>query len=343
MTIRYPVPLQRGDRIGVTSPSSGVPSDLHPRLDFCLEQLRRRGYEVVVGQCMDGTGPTSASGRERAEELTAMLTDPDIRAVVPPWGGELAVETLPHLDMAAIAASDLTWVVGYSDVSTLLLALTTMTGTATVHAPNLMDFPYRVPQPLASWLDVVALPAGESVIQGATTHHRSSGFDRWQDEPTLDEYTLDVPGTWSLLDPAAGDVRVSGRLIGGCIETVGMLAGTAYGDLDAFARDHAPEGLIVYVEAAENGAFTIARDLWRMRLAGWLDRANAVLVGRTAAPDAPGFTQRDAVLSALADLDVPVVTDVDFGHVPPQLVLVNGAMTDLTITGATKTITQHLS
>ena len=343
MTIRYPVPLQRGDRIGVTSPSSGVPSDLHPRLDFCLEQLRRRGYEVVVGQCMDGTGPTSASGRERAEELTAMLTDPDIRAVVPPWGGELAVETLPHLDMAAIAASDLTWLVGYSDVSTLLLALTTMTGTATVHAPNLMDFPYRVPQPLASWLDVVALPAGESVIQGATTHHRSSGFDRWQDEPTLDEYTLDVPGTWSLLDPAAGHVRVSGRLIGGCIETVGMLAGTAYGDLDAFARDHAPEGLIVYVEAAENGAFTIARDLWRMRLAGWFDRANAVLVGRTAAPDAPGFTQRDAVRSALADLDVPVVVDVDFGHVPPQLVLVNGAMTDLTITGATKTITQHLS
>jgi len=92
VTIRYPVPLRRGDRIGVTSPSSGVPSDLHPRLDFCLEQLRRRGYEVVVGQCMDGTGPTSASGRERAEELTAMLTDPDIRAVVPPWGGELAVE-----------------------------------------------------------------------------------------------------------------------------------------------------------------------------------------------------------------------------------------------------------
>jgi len=292
---------------------------------------------------MDGTGPTSASGRERAEELTAMLTDPDIRAVVPPWGGELAVETLPHLDMAAIAASDLTWLVGYSDVSTLLLALTTMTGTATVHAPNLMDFPYRVPQPLASWLDVAALPAGEAFTQGATTHHRSSGFDRWQDEPTLDEYTLDVPGTWSLLEPAAGDVRVSGRFIGGCIETVGMLAGTAYGDLDAFARDHAPEGLIVYVEAAENGAFTIARDLWRMRLAGWFDRANAVLVGLTAAPDAPGFTQRDAVRSALADLDVPVVTDVDFGHVSPQLVLVNGAMTDLTITGATKTITQHLS
>ncbi len=272
-----------------------------------------------------------------------MLTDPDIRAVVPPWGGELAVEVLPHLDLAAIAAAEPTWLVGYSDVSTLLFALTTMTGTATVHAPNLMDFPYRVPQPLASWLDVVALPAGESFAQGATTLHRSRGFDRWQDEPTLDEYTLDVPGTWILLDPAVGDVRVSGRLIGGCIETVGMLAGTAYGDLAAFTRAHAPEGLIVYVEAAENGAFTIARDLWRMRLAGWFDRADAVLVGRTAAPDAPGFTQRDAVRSALADLDIPVVTDVDFGHVPPQLVLVNGAMTDLTITGATKTITQQLN
>ncbi|MBA3797721.1 MAG: LD-carboxypeptidase [Geodermatophilaceae bacterium] len=342
MTIRYPVPLRHGGRIGVTSPSSGVAPDLRPRLEYCLERLRECGYEVVVGQCMDGTGPTSASGRDRAEELTAMLTDPDIRAVVPPWGGELAVEILPYLDMAAIAAAEPTWLVGYSDVSTLLLALTTMTGTATVHAPNLMDFPYRVPQPLASWLDVAALPAGDAFAQGATTHHRSSGFDRWQDDPTLDEYTLDVAGTWSLLDPAADDVRVSGRLIGGCIETVGMLAGTVYADLAAFTRAHAPEGLIVYVEAAENGAFTIARDLWRMRLAGWFDRANAVLVGRTAAPDAPGFTQSDAVRSALGDLDLPVVVDVDLGHVPPQLVLVNGAMTDLTVAGATKTITQHL-
>ncbi len=59
-----------------------------------------------------------------------MLTDPTIRAVVPPWGGELAVEVLPHLDMQSIGSAEPTWLVGYSDVSTLLLPLTTGTGMA---------------------------------------------------------------------------------------------------------------------------------------------------------------------------------------------------------------------
>ncbi|MDQ3628738.1 MAG: LD-carboxypeptidase [Actinomycetota bacterium] len=342
MTIRYPAPLLPGDRIGVTAPSSGVPDALRPRLEFCVEHLRRRGYDVVVGDCMAGVGVVSAPATARAAELSGMLTDPGIRVVVPPWGGELAVELLPHLDVRAIASSDPTWLVGYSDLSTLLLPLTTLTGIATLHGQNLMDTPYRVPEPLLSWLDVVTLAAGASCTQAAATHHRSTGSDRWQDDPTFTEYTLDTAGTWQLLDPEAAEVRVSGRLIGGCVETVSMLAGTPYGDLESFTREHAPEGLIVYVEAAGDGAIDIARHLWRMRLAGWFDHAQAVLVGRTHAPDDDGFTQLDAVRSVLGDLAVPVVRDVDCGHVPPHLALVNGALTDLEVTRGTTSLTQHL-
>ena len=54
MTFRFPAPLQPGDRIGVTAPSTGVPALLRRRLDACLDVLRGRGYEVVVGSCMDG-------------------------------------------------------------------------------------------------------------------------------------------------------------------------------------------------------------------------------------------------------------------------------------------------
>ncbi len=98
MPIRYPEPLRPGDRICVTSPSSGVPDDLMPRLEFCVDFLRGQGFEVVVGTCMAGDGVSSASAPERAAELQAMLTHPGTRAVVPPWGGHLAVELLPHLD-----------------------------------------------------------------------------------------------------------------------------------------------------------------------------------------------------------------------------------------------------
>ena len=346
MPVRYPAALRPGDRIAVTAPSAGVPEDLRPRLDVCIAHLEGRGYEVVLGTCLDGTGVVSAPARERAAEVTAFLTDPAVAAVVPPWGGELAVDVLPHLDFEALSAADPTWLVGYSDISTLLLALTARTGIATLHGQNLMDTPYRVPAPLASWLDVVTLGEGGTSRQGASTHHRAHGYDSWQDDPGVTEFTLDTPGGWSLLSRAGADqegaVQVSGRLVGGCVETVSTLAGTAYGDLGAFAAAHAPEGLIVYLEAAEEEATSIARHLWRMRLAGWFDQARAVLVGRTRAPDSSGLSQRDAVRSALGDLPVPVVLDVDCGHVPPHLALVNGALTEVVVGPAGNTVTQHL-
>lgn len=238
MSIRYPAPLRPGDRIGVTSPSSGVPAALLPRLDLCVGVLRDRGYDVVVGTCMDGGGVVSAPAARRA----------------------------PHLDLAAVAAADPTWLVGSSDISTLLLALTTTTGVATLHGHNLMDTPYRVPAPLLSWLDVVTHPAGAAVTQGAAERHRAGGFDRWEDDPTVVEPTFDSPGGWRMLDPGSGTVRVRGRLIGGCLETVSVLAG----------------------------------------------------------------------------LDVPVVLDVDCGHLPPHLALVNGALAELTVCASDSALVQHL-
>ncbi len=66
---------------------------------------------------------------KRAAELTAMLTDPSIRAIVPPWGGAgTALDLLDQLDYAAIAAADPTWVVGYSDSSTWMVPPTLRAG-----------------------------------------------------------------------------------------------------------------------------------------------------------------------------------------------------------------------
>lgn len=328
MTIRYPSPLRRGDVVGVTAPSTGVPDALRPRLDVAVEHLRARGFGVRLGACLDGSGPVSAPAPERAAELTAMLTDPEIRAVVPPWGGELAVDLLPLLDWEAITAADPTWVVGFSDIAMLLVALTTRTGVATLHGQNLMDTPYTVPAPLTSWLDVVTAPAGAVLTQGPSRLHRRDGFDDWVADPTPTSYTLPDQGTWTRAG-SSEPFTVSGRLLGGCIETVANLAGTPEGDISGFAEQHAPEGLLVHLEAAEASAFEIGRRLHALRRAGWFEHANAVLVGRTTAPDSPGYSQRDAVLDALGPLGVPILLDVDCGHVPPHLALVNGGLATL--------------
>ena len=339
MPVVLPAPLRPGDRIGVTSPSSGVPQHLWPRFEHAVRSLHVRGYDVVVGDCMDGSGVTSAPKEQRAAELTAMLTDPAIRAVVPPWGGDTAIDLLDQLDWDTLAAAEPTWIVGYSDTTTWMLPFTLRLGWATLHGSNLMDTPYDPPEGLRHWTDLAAATA--PITQRGIGQHRARVFDDWVADPTLATLELDGDGDWSLLDPAYGPVDVTGRLVGGCLEVLGPICST-YADVAAFGRDHADEGLVVYVEQSDEEAITACRMLHAMRYAGWFDHATAVLVGRTLAPDSDGMTQHDAVRDALGDLDVPVVLDVECGHVAPFLPLVNGARARVVMDDERREITQEL-
>lgn len=325
--MRYPRFLQPGDRIGVTSPSSGVPEQLAHRLRFSVSWLRDRGYDVEVGRCMDGASHVSGTAQERASELTTMLLDPQIRAIIPPWGGETAIDLIPLLDFDRLRDAEPTWVVGYSDISTLLAPLTLVSGWATVHGTNLMDFPYQQVDGLLHPLDVIAGGPGSTGFfrQRPAAVHRVAAWDDWEDDPTPTRYQWNGTGTWRRLD-GDDDLEVTGRLIGGCIETLCHLAGTRHADTSALRRSHGDDALIVFVEAAEDGAFDICRALHGMRLNGFFDGAAAVLVGRTSAPDAPTLTQDEAVLDALSGLGVPIIADVDCGHVPPHMTLINGAL-----------------
>jgi len=341
MDIRYPQPLRAGDVIGVTSPSSGVGAKERGRLARSLEVLCERGFAVQVGDCMDGTTHVSAPVAQRAAELMRMLIDPRIRAIVPPWGGETAIDLLPHLDFDAISRAEPTWVVGYSDISTLLTPLTLLTGIATVHGSNLMDTPYYVPAPLLPWTDIVALTAGAAFRQSSPGVHRLHDWDDWEADPAVSRHAWNGDGIWTRLDAGTAAVDVSGRLIGGCIETLANVAGSRYGDTSRL-RSGSDTGLIVYVEASGDDAATICRNLHGMRLAGFFEGAGAILVGRTGAPNSPTLSQAEAVLDALAVLGVPIIADVECGHVPPQLPIVNGAWGRLVVSDSEQYLEQAL-
>lgn len=354
MVVNFPRPLRPGMRIGVTAASSGVPEDLRSRLDYAIHVVQERGYEVVLGECLGisdrSTGHISAPVSERAAELMAMLTDPTIGAVVPPWGGETAIDVLPLLDWDALAAAEPTWVVGYSDIATLLAPLTLRAGMATIHGSNFMDTPYRPSDGLLSWLDVAELPVGARFSQVPPGRYRRHAHVDFAVQPDAEEVVLDAEGGWIRLDDkdnvngnGGRDVHVRGRLIGGCIETVSPLVGSPLADVPRFAAEHATEGTIVYVEAAEANAFSICRALHGMRLAGFFAGANAVLVGRTSAPDDSTMTQHEAVLDALGSLGIPIIADVDCGHVAPFMPLVNGALAEVTLRDGAAAITQALA
>ena len=334
---RYPSALRPGDRIGVTAPSSGVEQHLVPRFEACLDALRARGFEVVTGHVLDGESHTSASKEERATELMSMLTDPDVRAVFPPWGGETAIDLLDVLDWDALADADPTWVIGLSDTTTWMLPLTLRLDWATLHGAMLMDETYVQPDGVVRWSDLAA--ADGPVTQRGTGRHAVGGHADWVADPAQTTRPYDGTGSWLTLEP--GPVDVTGRLVGGCIETVVNLAGTPYGDLPGWAAAQ-PEGTIVYLEACGDDAYTICRGLHGLRLAGWFDNAQAVVIGRTPAPDTETLTQHEAVRDALGMLGVPVVLDVECGHVSPRMPMVNGALARLVVDGDRNEITQEL-
>lgn len=326
MSIRFPAPLRPGDTIAVTAPSNGVTEAEHARMEMAVSLLQDRGFTVVIGNCMDGSTHVSAPASERAAELTRFLTDPVVRAVIPPRGGSMAIELLPLMGWEAIRDAEPTWFIGFSDISTLITPVTTLTGMATIHGNNLMDTPYETPEGLLNWLDITALETGSSFSQTPPGRYRKVGSDDYITDPDVTTMTLDTAGSWVRLDQPGRDVEVSGRLIGGCIDTLCNLDGTAYTNLNSFAEQYAPEGLIIYIEASDKDALIICRYLHGMRLAGFFDRANAVLVGRTRAPDTEYMTQKDAVLDALGSLDVPIIADVECGHVQPFMPIINGAL-----------------
>lgn len=335
MGLRFPRPLTPGDRIGITAPSAGVGARARPRIEFAIEWLRTHGYDVVVGECMSADRWVSAPKEQRAAELTAMLLDPSVRAVVPPWGGAgTALDLLDQLDYPAISDAHPTWVVGYSDSAAWMVPLTLRAGLPTLHGDNLADTPYAAPAGLAHWTEV-------AMSDGQIRQQDSGVVAAWQsfDEPRATEWKRTGEGRWRLHGAETLDVR--GTLIGGCTEVMAGIAGTPYGDVRAFGDEHGD--LVVYLEAADGDAFSICRYLHHLRYAGWFDHAVAVLVGRTNAPagtDDGGLTQEEAVLDALGGLGVPLVLDVEIGHVPPHLPLLNGAEAQVLVDGAQHEITQ---
>ncbi|MBX9348417.1 LD-carboxypeptidase [Chromobacterium vaccinii] len=319
MPIRFPAPLQPGDAIAVTAFSSGVHSQLHGRLDDALNELRARGYRVEEGECLrDEKHDASAPAAARLAELRRFLFDPGIRAILPPWGGERAIELLPGLDFAALAELPPKWVAGFSDVSTLMAPLTLRAGWATLHGPNLMDLPLKD----RAFGNEALLAALETGLPPAQAQH--GRYWRW-DEPGR-QFVNRV----RLLGGGSG--KMEGRLIGGCLDVLAPLQGTPYFDLDAFKAEPA----ILYLENCELAPCGVLRALAGLRLSGALDGLAGLVLGRSSGPDAAdgdALSYEGALRAALDGLPYPVAVDADIGHVPPQWSLLNGSWATLEVFG----------
>ncbi|WP_026830747.1 S66 family peptidase [Exiguobacterium antarcticum] len=328
--MRYPFLGWTGQTIGVTAPSSGLPEALHPLLEEATLRFQDRQMAVEIGQTVWAQEKAqSASAETRADELNHMLRNPEIDAIIPPFGGERAIDVLPYLDFAQLPEK---WILGYSDISTLLFAITVKSGIATAHGPSFLEMRSEEwDETTTAWRRVLATPTGGTVTQWTSTSYQT----KWNhaERPARYMYHVDAETQWKALDQTRSEA--TGRLLGGCLETIRHLAGTPYGDVRKFWQTQIDEEPILwYFEASEASATDIHRSLMQMVLAGWFDQASGILFGRTAAGQTvEDYTLLDVYETLSEKTGVPIFYDLDIGHQPPQLTLVNGALATIRIQG----------
>ncbi len=118
----------------------------------------------------------------------------------------------------------------------------------------------------------------------------------------------------------------SGRLIGGCLDVLDVLCGTRFDHVKEFADRYQEDGIIWFLESCDLNVFAIRRALWTLKEAGWFKHVKAFLIGR---PGVMGqvfgeLNQYNAVTDILGDFGVPILMDLDIGHLPPMMPLISG-------------------
>lgn len=283
-----PPRLCPGDVVGVISPSSPVMSSEH--LEVGMNALRTLGLKPrLAPNALKGhKNYMAGTDEERLSDFHAMFADSEVRGIFCTGGGHTAMHLLPFIDWDLVLRNPKVFV-GYSDVTSLLLAIRKRTGMTVFHGSAIEE-----------------LDAGEP--EGAFTVE--------QFKYTLMDGAIGaVPrrSDWRVL--RGGEAR--GHLVGGNFEIL----------TESIATPYEPdwEDAILFFEETEETAATLDHYLWRLRLTGVLDKIRGMIVGKITKYESteednepPGLGKspppEEVIMDAVKDFSFPVLYDVDFGH-----------------------------
>jgi muramoyltetrapeptide carboxypeptidase len=131
---RKPRALRPGGTIGIAAPAAAVDPE---KLAAGEERWRKAGFEVVRrGDVLARHRYLAGDDARRAGELMALVADPDVDAIVCARGGYGSPRILERLDAAALRAAAKP-LVGFSDVTALLLWQRRFAGLGGIHGPML--------------------------------------------------------------------------------------------------------------------------------------------------------------------------------------------------------------
>ena len=287
-----PKKLQPGDTIAIISPSSPTKdSTAVPRGKAFLESL---GYNVILGKHVDEWrgNYVAASEEARAEDLNELFARKDVDMILCARGGYGALQFVDRIDFENIKANPKLFC-GYSDITSLHLAINRFAGLVTIHGE--------------------VLTALNADIRPYTKDHWLRCMTTTED---YREITAAEPGKF-LTAIAPG--KAEGEVLGGNLSLIAASCGTFY------QPDFS--GKILFFEELNEEPYVIDRYLAQMRNCGMLDGLKGVVIGECeACTDHSGYYPDiiDTFKYYFADRGIPCLYGLPLGHTKDQAALPMG-------------------
>ena len=312
--------LDYGATIEMIAPSFGVTTEPYfTRYEASKRNLERLGFQIKEGENVHSdTGIFSSNTpTKRAAEFINAYTDSSVDAIFSVGGGELMVDILPYIPFRKLKKVPPKWFVGYSDNTNLIFPLTTLCDVVSIYGPCATTF-YEKPL-LYSERDTMKMLFGEKHFSG----YQFYGKETNDGNHPFQRYSLDIRKKIKAINYSE---PFQGTLVGGCLDCLLTLCGTKYDKVTQFKKKHT-EGLVWFLEACDLDLLSIRRGLFQLDQAGWFDNAKGFIIGRPLAisEKTEGIDHFSAVTDILSSKQVPILMDVDFGHLPPMMPIKSGA------------------
>jgi len=311
-----PSRLRPGDTVALIAPGYRVVEDSD--IEAAIERIEALGLQVKQGKHLyEHDDKFAGTDQQRTEDINEMFKDPEVKAIIAIRGGWGSNRILNLLDYEMIKQNPKI-IMGYSDITSLLLAINAKTGMITFHGPM-----------------------GVSTLTTFTTKYlREVLFDGKIvsfSNPTnvsIADDTNDWTGNNNRIITITEGTAV-GKLLGGNLSLLTSMIGSEY--LPDF------DGAILFVEDVEEGVYRIDRMLTQLKMSGVLDQISGFVFGKctdcgVTNDDSCGASSMCGVMKHyILPLNIPAFYGSMIGHVDDIFTLPEGA--EVTIDADKGTIT----
>lgn len=360
--MKYPKFLQENGTVAFVAPSFGCAIEPYRSgFESAQAKWRKQGFSLEFGPncyASDGIG-ISSTPKKCGEELTEYYCNTTSDCIISCGGGELMCEILDYVNFDRLKKEAPKWYMGYSDNTNMTFLLTTLCDTAAIYGPCAAAFGM---EPWHSSLeDAMALLQGKKLTMHGYDKWESQSL-KDEEHPYMPYHLTEasvikylLPDGRTNVESLVTDQKASldsrdamteeagkgneglgtdvidfgGRLLGGCMDCLVNLIGTRYDKVTEFTEKYREDGILWFLESCDLNLMSIRRAMWQMEHAGWFRHCKGFLIGRPRIGMREkefGIDHYQAVCEMLKQYQVPVLMDVDIGHLPPMMPLICGSM-----------------